>query len=251
LNQTHNYHFFSSDYEKNVRLSFDLGAINYPDQYDLIFATFDYFLNDGRMCPMADITNRVYVPPPEFVISTLPSSVDLRPGEERNVLLQVKTNTNVKPQVYLSTNNTDEANDKLQLNFTAKKLAIPDYGNVSTSLNVKALDGSKPSSYTLPIFADIHIPTEAKPRRSVTTGELIQNSIGQTIFKNSVLTVTVKPPLTIFEYISNIFNTLDLPIRILVTLVTTIGTISGSALILFKKIKNRRDDKRKEMEQGW
>ena len=59
------------------------------------------------MCGISDISNRVYVPPPEFLISTSPSSLDLRPAEEKTIRLQIKSNTNTKYDVFFSTNKTD------------------------------------------------------------------------------------------------------------------------------------------------
>lgn len=60
----------------------DLDVLNTPDEYSILFYAADSFIKDGRLCRLADIANRVYVPPPKFDISISSTSADLRPGDD-------------------------------------------------------------------------------------------------------------------------------------------------------------------------
>jgi hypothetical protein len=190
-----------------VNLSFDLAKLNYPNQYDLFFYAQDNFIKNGRLCRLVDITQRIFVPPPEFVISTLPNSVELRPGEEKNIQVQVKANTSIASQVLLYTNNTKG----ITLNFNSNRTAIPSFGVATSYLNIKVPQNITPAPYTLPIFANISTPVEIKPRRSSITGEAITSS-PQNLSKISFFTMTVNNPLTWDEQIKNFWDKLGSPI---------------------------------------
>jgi hypothetical protein len=53
-----------------IDLSYDLRSLNYPNLYDILFYANDFYVKEGRLCRMEDITSRVYVPPPEFSNTT-------------------------------------------------------------------------------------------------------------------------------------------------------------------------------------
>src|SRR6266516_2392206 len=66
-----------------VDLYVNLGSLDYPDQYSVVFYAYHFFMKDGHLCRLVDITNRVFVPPPDVLMSTSPSSVTLRAGEQK------------------------------------------------------------------------------------------------------------------------------------------------------------------------
>ena len=101
LSKENNVTGFYSKGQRYIALTLDLNSISSPNQYDLPFYAVDLFVNNGVLCRMADITNRVFIPPPEFVITTSPSSVLLRPGEEKTIELKVTSTTGVKSQISL------------------------------------------------------------------------------------------------------------------------------------------------------
>ena len=43
------------------------------------------YVKDGRLCRMVDITNRVYIPLPEFSINASPNPLVLRSGYNKTV----------------------------------------------------------------------------------------------------------------------------------------------------------------------
>jgi hypothetical protein len=77
-----------------------LAALNYSNQFRFFFGIFDAFLNDGRRCQLEDTSNWALVPPLEFNLTYSPSSLILRPGDEKDVQLHLNSNTNVGLQNY-------------------------------------------------------------------------------------------------------------------------------------------------------
>jgi hypothetical protein len=221
-------------------LSLDLGSLLYPDQYDLIFYAYDYFIENGHVCPLVDITPRVYNPPPVFNIATSPSSIEIRAGEEKTIPLKLQSSSNIKSNIYFFTNQMDKLNDKIKLNITPNNISVPTYGVVTSNLNIKVALDANASSYPLPIFSNISILTEAKPRRSIFTGEYINNSASQNLNKTSILTITVLPPMNLLDYINSILNTWGTPVKELIGLATLIATAGGVGPYIVRMIGKRR-----------
>lgn len=254
LEPTKKYNIFSANGQKRyIDLSLDLTNLLYPDQYDLLFYAYDYFIENGHVCPLVDITPRVYNPPPVFTISTSPSSLEIRPGEEKSITLKLQSSANIKSYVHFFTNQTDKLKDKIKLNITSSNIAIPTYGIVTSDLNLKVAADTKPSSYQLPIFSNIYILTEAKPRRSIFTGEFINNSASENLNKTSILTITVIPPMNLLDYINSILNSWGTPVKELIGLAAAVGTIGGVGphiVRLIGKWRTKEKDKENEKRKG-
>lgn len=239
LNETRNFTGFYSKNQSYIDLTLDLNSVSSPNQYDLLFYAVDLFVQNGTLCRMVDISNGVSVPPPEFIITTSPSSVLLRPGEEKNIELKVTSTTGVKSQIFLSTTQTND----VKLNFTPNRTSIPPYGFITSLIHVNASKSAKPNPYTLPIFVNISIPTEAKTRLSSITGEVISNTTGASIAKSSDMTITVLPPFTSAEKVMNVYNTWILPMSGIWTFLSVvIGSVTALIIKIYpKKIKRQKN----------
>lgn len=245
LEPINKYYVFSSNGQQEktyIDFSLDLAKLLYPEQYDLLFYAYDYFIENAHVCPMVDVMPRVYTPPPVFGISTSPSSLEIRPGEEKSITLKLQSNSTIKSNIKLSTNQSDELKDRLNLNFTSNNIAMPTYGVITSNLNIKVASDAKPSSYTLPIFSNINILTEVNPRRSIFTGELISNTPTENLNKTLILTITVLPPMNLLDYINSLLNTWGTPVKELIGLATTIGTAGGVGTYIVRWIHKRRDE---------
>jgi len=78
--------FTDLDFEKKyIDFDLDLEKIGSPTQYNLIFSTYDIFVNDDKLCYLVDVSNWVQIPPPEYVITTSPNTIVLKPGEQTTV----------------------------------------------------------------------------------------------------------------------------------------------------------------------
>ena len=103
-------------------------------QYRAVFYITDYFVKDHHFCRLIDTTNWVIIPPPEFIISTTPGSVVLRPGEEKDVGLTIKGNTQLPSETVLTDSNTNDNNYSnsggIALTFIPNKVSIPSSSGV-------------------------------------------------------------------------------------------------------------------------
>lgn len=228
--------------KKYVELSLNLDAVTYPNQYSLLFYTIYVFIKDGRLCGISDISNRVYVPPPEYLISTSPNSLDLRPAEEKTIRLQIKSNTNTRSDVFLATNKTDG----VELTLSPNKASIPPYGLATSRLNVKVSENVKPFEYLIPISANMSIPTESKIRGSV-SNDIMRNSISANISQNSNFTLDVLPPLSPAEQLNNFYQSWLSPISGIWTFLVGVATVTIPFII---RLYTRKKNKNKNL-SGW
>ena len=141
------------------------------------------------MCALSDITPRTQVPPPTFNLTTLPGSVELRPGEEKNIILQLKSNSNVLAKVHFLLDN-ETLGEKIESDLSADEISIPPYGIVTSNVRIKPLENASVDTYTLPILVSLEIPTIATTRR---TAESITNLQNQSLDQSSYFTITVSP----------------------------------------------------------
>lgn len=247
LNETYLNEFYSA--KPYINFALNLSQVTSPRNYDLLFYSVDMFVKNGLLCRMVDITNRVYVPPPEFTIKISPSSITLRPLDQKSAELQIKSNSDVKAQAYLSPNQRD---GNVTLNFVPNRTSLSSYGLTSSELIINASDNAKPRPYTLPISVNISIPTEAKTRRSPTTGEIVLNPISANISENSNFTVTVLPPFTIDDHIKNFYNSFVYPLSGIWIFLAGVGTaIIGIVRYLKGKQKKGQTGSESKIREGW
>jgi hypothetical protein len=224
---------FDTRDNSSVLFSFDLSKINSPQRYKIVFYITDYFLKNHRYCTFVDTTNWVPIPPPVFTISANPNSAELRPGEEKSIDLQLKSNTDLQSQAILTIANNSYGND-VQIDIVPNnKMSIPASGSGTYSLIIKALDAAKPRLYTLPINATISFPTSVTNRG----GETFNNNKSVSIIETSNVTLTVLPPYSNQEILGNVAQTLA-PLNTLTTFVVGVGTaVTPILLYMYRKRK--------------
>ena len=105
-----------------IPFSFNLEAPNSPEQYKLVFFVTDYYVIGHHFCRLVDTTNWVIVPPPKFTLATSPSSLTLRPGEERKIVVEIKGNSALQSEATLATSNDRK---DLSTSFTPNRTPFP------------------------------------------------------------------------------------------------------------------------------
>ena len=89
----------SSEKDKNyVKLDLDLKSILYPPRYRIFF--YAYSLENNKSW-LLDPVRWIYVPPPEFSMSTSPATLDITAGDKGTIELNVNSTTGFQPTVYL------------------------------------------------------------------------------------------------------------------------------------------------------
>ena len=227
-----NFTDFSDLIGDSVHLSIPLKEINYAEQYNIAFSVED--ISKG----IYDTTSWIPIPFPNFEIATSPNSLVLRPGEEKMILFFINSTTNLQPEITLYTHKKSE---DIVLGINPNRTFIPTYGWTSSQLHVKVSEGAKTITQIISIFVDIRFHLERA------------NVEGIVLTKNSYLTLTILPELTIPEYINNILNTWGSPLKEIITLITAISGIGGFSIVtwlLNKMRKKRKQDKNSSLQKG-
>ena len=242
LEENSNYTDFNDNQEEisYILFSFDLSKVNFPERYKAALYITDYFIKDRKFCTLIDTTNWVIIPPPDFDMSTNPSSIELRPGQDKNIQIRLKSNTDLESEALLSANNTNDAvGSGIQLDISPdNQISIPASSSGSFSLNMKANNIVKQGSYTFPLIANISFPASIENRG----GETFNNTRSVNIVESSNVTLTVLPQPTFQEDISNIALTLD-PLNRLITLLVAVGSAVTPVLLYTYRKRKKNEQK--------
>jgi hypothetical protein len=146
-----------------VTLSADLDAIVSPEKYRVIFYA-EVIDSIERSTWIVDATNWVSIPPPEFIVSVLPSSLDLRQGHDSTVEVRVNSTIDSGLKVKLSPQELSLVEDDqkdFDLKFELEELHISPYGIAASPLHINAFDHTDVSPHTIVIWANSTIPEES------------------------------------------------------------------------------------------
>lgn len=218
----------NTDYIKNgesyILLPVDLSKINSPDQFQVFFSIEDDFIKDDRLCLLVDQSNQMSYPPPNYSIIFSPTSLELRPGENKFVQLTIQSNSNLYANVSLSTDTIDK---DINANFTSKKLSISPFSNVTSTLQINATDNAVSKSYSLPIAINIAFPSSAEfngYNNTIAT----ENPINTILPKTQTFTVAVLPQLSFDESFKSFWDIFG---GVVGAILSLIGAVVGSSLI--------------------
>ncbi len=217
-------------------ISANLSDFNYPDQYFLSFGVMDTYSGKDSTCSLIDITDRANVPPPQFNITTIPNSVTLRPGEEKDVELIIKNiNTNFAAHAFLYSNSTKE----LKMTFIPNQVSIPPLGMTNSLLHIKSLSNSTIRPYTFPIIANMTFPTS---RENYLSNEILNNNKSASIIERSLITATVLEPISLDQKINNFLTYWFTPLTgAYSTIITIISGILGWRIWKRGKRKKKKE----------
>jgi hypothetical protein len=226
----HKYDGFAKDGGNYVDLSFDLTSLNLPHQFKLSFNTVDRYINNDHLCNLAIYTDWVSVPPPIYHVSTAPTSLSMRSGEEKPVQIQIKSGQDLPFNATFSSDKIDGLDLKFQPNQTSG-IPIPDI-NTTSNLNIRAID-IIPGAYTIPI----NVMVKLEPTVNNIYG--LKKTKPVVINKTIDFTLSILPPLSIAEQLGNMWTTMGIPLTGFVGLLTAIGGVFGGWFL--KHLKNNRD----------
>jgi hypothetical protein len=234
LEENNHTSFYDKRDPSHILFSFDLDDANSPKQYKAVFYATDYFVKDHLFCTLTDTTNWVIIPPPDFSMSVEPSSVLLRPGEEKNVKLEIKGNTDLESEAVITPQNS--YTDDIKVSVSPNKTSISPSASGSSTLHIMALEGAEAKPYTFPVTANISFPTSITNRG----GETFSNNRSVSIMESSNLTLTVLPPYTTQEQLSNFTNAWITPVSGIWTFLAGVGVVVGPLILALYRRKRRR-----------
>jgi hypothetical protein len=220
-----------------VTLNFNLQSINSPDSYIGFFSLEDRFSKNENQCLIVDDSdNAIYVPIPEFTVSTMPNSVELRPGDVKDVQLRVNSSIHSSPRITFSTNQSSG----IEVNLVPKQEFLTPAAMTTSFLHLKALTNATyryNAPYTIRILPNASFP---KIGSTLLRGKSTINQMSATIpLKTAYLTVTILPPIGPLDAIKDTFVSWT-PITAFYPIA---AAVVGISLWVFAKIRKKRENK--------
>jgi hypothetical protein len=252
-----------------ITLYVDLNKIFSPNRYKVLF----YAEEIKGLKWVMDSSKWIYIPPPEFVITTLPQSVALRQGDTKTIEVQVNSTKGFEPsaQLYalypspsplsyqeqqlkqqqysyrLGHSSSASAYDSngIKLDFKFNNLHIPSLGEATAPVTISSTPNTLVSPHTLLLVGNFTFPSEeffAQPLQS--TSEKIKIP-AENIVTQSSLTVRLEEALTPVEHISEFWNKLGG----FINFVYLIGGAIATWLFTNYVKKKRKENEKKESNQ--
>jgi hypothetical protein len=222
-----------------VKLRLDLGSINYPSEYGLLFYTAESFkANEVR-----DFSSWVAIPPSTMKISTSPNNISVRQGEQQLIPAEIFStfSNNVTSITFNKANNNV---NNVGSDFNASGLHVSIQRIQPPLFNVEVPSQTPVGIYTVPFTASVliqSIDTPTKPIFNNTISGFVDPeflvskkypTIGYITSPFMNLSITVLPPLNAYDEFKGFFSTYGMPISIILG-----GFVGGVTSIIFGKIK--------------
>lgn len=136
----------------SVNLQLDLGSINYPGKYNVMFYSAESFKSNE----VRQFTSWINVPPPRLQITTAPSNIMIKQGEEHLIPAKIKSTSDFSNDVInmtIATNNND-----IGSGFNSSELHVA-IQRIQPPLFKIAVPQQTPLGiYTIPLIVTIRSP---------------------------------------------------------------------------------------------
>jgi hypothetical protein len=223
-----------------VTLPVDLKLPNFPKNSVVSFSIIDSLKtknNDGIF--IIDGTGQHSIPPPEFIMSASPPSVELRRGEQKSIRLQLNSTSYLETHVFLSASRLKD----IIMNFDPDQIYVPPNGMATSVLQVKAQENTTEHLYKLPITSVISANI-AFPQVNSSNKYTFDES-QPTMAKNLHLLVTLLPPFSPEERLSNFYNAWLSPISGIWTFIAGAAAVIAPVIIK-RRQKNKNDEENRD-----
>jgi hypothetical protein len=232
-----NYTGFFKNNERYILLDVNLGDIIYPNEYKVMFyasTIYDYFNMK------IDLSSWIDIPPPEYIIVTLPNPVIVRQGEQKIIGAQLKSTTGFVPNVTNFMPIEDYSSIKLE--FNGDNLNKSSYGIEPAPFKIEVPNNAQVGQYSIPIRANTSTGSTFPYNKFVRLSNVNLSSISTEGHKIALanLTISVVEPLTIQEQLKDFWSVYGVPINVIGA-----GFAGGIATYLFDYLKSRKKTKDK------
>jgi hypothetical protein len=230
-----------------ISLEFPLVLLNYPSEYNLLFyAAESYKSNEVRQ-----FTNWVSIPPPGLELTTSPSNLQIRQGQELTIPARIRSTSGFSHDVInitLASNDNNNLNYDMLSGFNSSDLHVTIERNQPPLFKIEVPQKTPLGIYTVPLVATIREPSIAtltKPISTNTTRGVVDPefelskkypTVGY-LTKPVNFTVTVIEPQTIGEYFKDFWGTYGQFIGIFAG-----GFVGAYARVLFDRRKKKQEE---------
>ena len=238
------YLFHPDDLQNSVTLSLDLGSVNYPSRYDLLF----YSAESYKSNEVRQFTSWVNIPPPSLEMTTSPNDIAIRQGQEMLVPARIKSTTGFSNDVInITLTGNNKNNYDMAPGFNSTDLHVAIQRNQPPLFRIAVPQQTPLGIYTVPLIVTIREPSVAtlsKPLSVNTTRGAVDPEFDLSkrfptvgyLTKPLNFTVTVMAPLTIGEQFKDFWGTYG----------QFIGLFAGGFVGVFAKFLFDRRKKRQE-----
>lgn len=203
-----------------VRLNLDLSSINLPSEYNLLFYSAESIGSDE----VRQFTNWVTIPPPSLEISTSPSDIAIRQGEEQLIPARIRSTSGFSNDVInITLGGINSFNSKIddyniRSGFNSSELHVSIQRNQPPLIKIDVPQQTPVGIYTIPLVVTIREPsmaTTTKPTSTAPQGGTVDPkfelskkypTVGY-LTKPVNLTVTVIPPKGIDDQFKDFWGT--------------------------------------------
>ena len=216
-----------------VPLSIDLSYINFPTTYDVYFVTTSLYNTTKGLCNIIDTTSFTPIPPPKMNITLIPSTLELRPGEQKSIEVTIDPSTRLPYKIKLES----QSSENIAYNFTSDSDLGVHKGIFNTNINVVALNKegfTYPRYYSLPITATLMIEPSHK---DILTDYIISNNLFSNTNSTVYLPIKVTEPLTLTDYFGSVADRFASPLG---QIITTLGLIVAGIMGTIKWLQSHK-----------
>jgi hypothetical protein len=218
LDRIDHYTDLSSEGQRFVKMYVDLEAIGSPENYRVVFFA---ETSNGLANWHTDYTNWIVMPPPEFVVNTIPESVILDQGGNDNIEIRITSATGNEHKVSFLPPTSEAAES---LNLTEDSVYIPSFGMASTRLHITAKPNAEPGSHSVFLIGNVEFPLPSAGQSPIgdniaASADITQDPLqdlrvqvvlpkldNQEVIEASSFVLTIKKPLTWLEQINNFWD---------------------------------------------
>jgi hypothetical protein len=229
--------FYNGEVGRYVNLDFDLAIANYPKEYSIAFATSKLILVNQTQYSCSDLSHVFPVPPPDVIINASTNQLYLRPGEEKEVVLDVRSLSDVNTNLEFYNNYSNPSlRKKLQIpndvniNINPINLSLFPMGSALSTLTVNSTEDTLPQSITVPLEAVITLP-DLKPPPGKENDPKFKALVLTNVTKQYYLTITLLPKLSFNEWLNDVATKWVSPFSVLWTFLAGIGAVIGPLVI--------------------
>lgn len=223
----------------SVNLQLDLSSIDNPRKYNLLFYSAESFKSNE----VREFTNWVDIPPPRLLITTLPSNILIRQGEEQLILARIKSTSGFSNDVVnVTVGDTESGFNSSQLHVGIQRIQPPLF-------RIGIPQQTSLGTYAIPLFVTIREPSVenqitkpvyTNPRGGFVDPEFEISKKYPTVgyFTQPVnLTITVIPPSTISDQFREFWGAYGQFIG-----VTVGGFVGAAATLMFNRRKKKNQN---------
>jgi hypothetical protein len=244
----HDYTGFYGPNSSYVILYSDLKAMGFPTKYNVVFYAGERNKESSKW--IYDFTNVIQIPTAELTISSIPRSLVMRRGEEKNIEIMTTGKDLGNQLVSLSIQN---GTSDIKAALIPEMFLLSSNSLAISNLHLKVSENATINPFTLHILANSSHESKSLPvslSSTVTSLEIPALLKSENITGSSDLMVTVIPPLTFGGQLDNFVGTWVTPVSGLSSIAAVIVTISflirrriiTSSGLLMKTYKKRIDD---------